>query len=45
MKKYFLILFFLASGIVNSQSPQAFNYQAQVRDGEGKPAIKSKYFF
>ena len=45
MKKYFLLLLLLASGIVNSQSPQAFNYQAQVRDGSGNLILNQNISF
>ena len=45
MKKYLLVLFVLVSGIVSSQVPQAFNYQAQVRDGEGNLIINRNVSF
>ena len=45
MKKYLLVLFVLISGISSSQVPQAFNYQAQVRDGDGNLIINQNVYF
>lgn len=47
MKNYIISLFFIGSSIFNlfAQAPQAFNYQAQVRDGSGELIIDTNVSF